>query len=80
MGKYAYEYKKRMIDEKVINKKSYRYIEKEFGVLRGTLFQWIRKDKEGTLNEDNRGKPTKEYDDIEFLKKSYALLKEIRSK
>ena len=48
----------------------------------GTISVWNKKYDEGTLNIDNRGKKKfqREMEDIDILKKSYALLMEIRSK
>mgnify|MGYP002516787103 CR=1 FL=1 len=47
----------------------------------GTVSVWNKKYDEGKLGEDNRGKrkSQQEVEDIEILKKSYALLMEIRS-
>lgn len=59
------------------------YLMKKYGVSHsGTISTWNRKYDEGTLNIDNRGKRKhqQEIEDIDILKKSYALLMEIRSK
>ena len=47
----------------------------------GTVSVWNRKYDEGSLGVDNRGKrkSQQEIEDIDILKKSYALLMEIRS-
>ena len=47
----------------------------------GTVSAWNRKYDEGKLETDNRGKRKiqQEIEDIDILKKSYALLIEIRS-
>lgn len=47
----------------------------------GTVSRWNQEYDEGRLGVDNRGKrkKQKEIEDIEILKKSYALLMEIRS-
>ena len=47
----------------------------------GTVSVWNKKYNEGKLGEDNRGKRKyqQELEDIDILKKSYALLMEIRS-
>ena len=47
----------------------------------GTVSVWNKKYDEGKLGVDNRGKrkTKKEIEDIDILKKSYALLMEIRS-
>ena len=81
MGKVSNEFKLKIVEERVINKKKYTDIEKEYGVLRGTTYSWVRRFKAGTLFQDGRGRGDRDsYDDYEFLKKSLALLKEIRSK
>jgi len=81
MGKHVertYEEKKKMVEEQ-LNGKSYSYISKKYNVRKGTIANWKKKYLEGTLNQDNRGKPKTDIDDVEILKKSYALLMEIRS-
>jgi len=81
MGKISNEFKLKIIEERVINKKTFIEIEQEHGVLRGTAYSWVTRYKKGTLFIDERQKRNKEtFDDYEFLKKSLALLKEIRSK
>ena len=47
----------------------------------GTISRWNQEYDEGRLGMDNRGKrkSQQEVEDIEILKKSYALLMEIRS-
>ena len=82
MAKYSNEFKRKIIEERLINKKSFVDIEREFGVLRGTTFQWVKKFNKGELWLDKRtfNNRQKEIDEYEFLKKSYALLKDIRSK
>lgn len=47
----------------------------------GTISVWNKKYDEGKLGMDNRGKKkyNQELEDIDILKKSYALLMEIRS-
>jgi len=82
MARYSNEFKRKMVEERLINKKGFVEIEREHGVLRGTLFQWIEKFNKGELYLDKRtfNNKQKEIDEYEFLKKSYALLKDIRSK
>lgn len=81
MAKISNEFKLKIVEERIINKKTFIEIEREHGVLRGTAFSWVKRYKAGTLFQDGRGGGEKEsYDDYEFLKKSLALLKEIRSK
>ena len=47
----------------------------------GTISRWNKEYDEGRLGVDNRGKTKsqQEVEDIDILKKSYALLMEIRS-
>jgi transposase-like protein len=82
MARYSNEFKRKMVEERLIHKKGFVDIEREHGVLRGTLFQWIEKFNKGELYIDKRtfSNNQKEIDEYEFLKKSFALLKEIRSK
>ena len=48
----------------------------------GTISRWNKEYDEGILGRDNRGKKKycQEIEDIDILKKSYALLMEISSK
>jgi transposase-like protein len=48
----------------------------------GTVSRWNMEYDKGLLSKDNRGKRKhqKEIEDIDILKKSYALLMEIRNK
>jgi len=81
MGKVSNEFKLKIVEERIINKKTFIEIEQEHHVLRGTAYSWVERYKEGTLFKDRRMVRGKDkYDDYEFLKKSLALLKEIRSK
>lgn len=81
MGKVSNEFKLKIVEQRVINKKTFIEIEQEYGVLRGTAYSWVKRYKAGTLFQDRRGGGKEDkYDDYEFLKKSLALLKEIRSK
>lgn len=84
MGKH----KKWTLDEKVKIVKEFRngatisYLNNKYGISSsGTISDWNKKYENGTLGIDNRGKNKyqREFDDIEILKKSYALLMEIRS-
>lgn len=57
------------------------YLMKKYGIPGwGTVSIWNKKYDEGKLSIDNRGKKIlqKEIEDIDILKKSYALLMEIR--
>lgn len=82
MGKHikrSYEEKKKIVEE-ILSGKPYSYVSNKYDVLPGTIATWKKKYLEGTLNSDGRGRKAQEFDDIEILKKSYALLMEIRSK
>lgn len=83
MGKHmekSYEEKKMIVEEKLAGK-TYSYLCDKYNVSgSGTIANWKKKYLEGTLQIDNRGKPKSEIEDIEILKKSYALLMEIRSR
>ena len=81
--------KQRTYEEKLRIVKEFRsgatipYLNKKYKIpSTHTISTWNKKYDEGTLNVDNRGKRKKqqEIEDIDILKKSYALLMEIRSK
>lgn len=58
------------------------YLNNKYGISgMGTVSRWNQEYDEGILGIDNRGKrkSQKEVEDIDILKKSYALLMEIRS-
>lgn len=81
MGKHikrTYKEKEKIVKE-LIGGASYQYVATKYNVSRlGTIANWKKKYLEGTLNQDNRGKSKKDIEDIDILKKSYALLMEIR--
>lgn len=82
MGKHTkrtYEEKLKIVQE-VLKGRTYSSVSEEYNVRSGTIANWKRKHLEGTLHIDNRGKPKREVEDIEILKKSYALLMKIRKK
>jgi len=83
MAKHTDDFKKFIVEERIIKKKGYVQIEREHGILRGTVYQWVQRFHQGTLfinfREKNKSVSKKEQE-YEFLKKSFALLKEIRSK
>ena len=82
MAKYSDDFKRFIVEERLIQKKPYTQIEREHGILRGTVYLWVKKYQEGTLfinfREKNKSQDRKEQE-YEFLKKSFALLKKIRS-
>ena len=76
MGKH----KKWTLEEKVKIIKDFK--NNKYGISgTGTISRWNQENDEGRLGIDNRGKRKnqREIDDIDILKKSYALLMEIRS-
>jgi transposase-like protein len=85
MGKH----KKRTLEDKVKIVKEFKqgatipYLMRKYGVSNpGTVSIWNQKYDKGILEKDNRGRKKyyQELEDIDILKKSYALLMEIRSK
>lgn len=77
--KRSYEEKKEIVEEQ-ISGSSYAQVSKKYNVRTGTIANWKKKYLNGTLDIDNRGKPKNNINDVEILKKCYALLIEIRSK
>ena len=84
MGKH----KKWTLEDKVQIVKEFKkgatisYLNKKYGISGcGTVSRWNQEYDEGRLGIDNRGKRKykMEIEDIDILKKSYALLMEIRS-
>ena len=85
MGKH----KKWTLDQKIKIVKEFKsgatisYLNNKYGISGfGTVSRWNQEYDKGILGQDNRGKRkyNKELEDIEILKKSYALLMKIRSK
>ena len=84
MGKH----KKWTLEDKVQIVKEFKkgatisYLNKKYGISGcGTVSRWNQEYDEGRFGIDNRGKRKSkmEIEDIDILKKSYALLMEIRS-
>ena len=84
MGKH----KKWTLEQKVKIVKEFKkgatisYLNKKYGISGcGTVSRWNQEYDEGRLGIDNRGKRKSkmEIEDIDILKKSYALLMEIHS-
>jgi transposase-like protein len=83
MAKYTNEFKQLIVEERLLKRKTLQQIEIEHGVLRSTTHTWVKRYREGTLFINKRtisDRRIKEEMEYEFLKKSFALLKEIRSK
>lgn len=83
MGKH----KKWTLEQKIEIVKEFKkgasipYLCNKYGISgTGTVSRWNKEYDQGTLNVDNRGRKIQEVEDIEILKKSYALLMEIRNK
>lgn len=79
----------RTLEEKIKIVKEFKsgssisYLNKKYDIPgTGTISEWNKKYDAGILSINNRGKRKnqQEIEDIEILKKSYALLMEIRSK
>ena len=80
MGKHthrSYELKKEIVVKK-LDGHTYSALSKEYNVLPSTIANWKRKYLEGTLHLDRRGRKPHVIEDVEILKKSYALLMKIR--
>lgn len=84
MGKH----KKWTLDDKVKIVKEFKngvtisYLNNKYGISgNGTVSRWNQEYDEGRLGVDNRGKKKSQQgiENIDILKKSYALLMEIRS-
>jgi len=82
------KHKKWTLEQKIVIVKEFKsgatitYLNNKYGVSgTGTISRWNEEYDKGILSQDNRGKNNiQEIEDIDILKKSYALLMEIRSK
>ena len=82
MGKHTkrtYSEKEKIVLE-ILSGRSYSSVSRKYNIRSGTIANWKRIYLEGNLNKDNRGRRSEEAEDVEILKKSYALLMKIRSK
>ena len=82
MGKH----KKRTIEEKKQIVEEFKegatisYLCKKYNISGcGTVSRWNSEFDKGILGKDDRGRKKEEMEDLDILKKSYALLMEIRS-
>lgn len=76
--KWTYEEKLKIVKE-FRNGATISYLMKKYNIPSwGTVSKWNEKYENGTLKQDNRGRKKVEIEDIDILKKSYALLMEIR--
>lgn len=82
------KYKKWTLEQKVKIVKEFKkgatisYLNSKYGITStGLISTWSKKYDEGKLGVDNRGKRKSQQviEDIDILKKSYALLMEIRT-
>ena len=78
----------RTLEEKIKIVKEFKqgatisYLNKKYNISgMGTISRWNQEYDKGILGRDNRGKrkEQQEIEDVDILKKSYALLMEIRS-
>ena len=77
--KWTLEEKEKIVKE-FRNGATISYLMKKYDISSwGTISTWNKKYETGTLGNDNRGRKKQEIEDIDILKKSYALLMEIRS-
>lgn len=54
MGKISNDFKLKIVEERIINKKTFIETEQEHQVLRGTAYSWVKRYKAGTLFQDGR--------------------------
>lgn len=77
--KWTLEQKEKIVKE-FKNGATISYLMKKYEISSfGTISKWNQKYDKGILGKDNRGRKKQEIEDIEILKKSYALLIKIRN-
>lgn len=77
--KWTLEEKEKIVKE-FKNGATISYLNNKYGISGfGTVSRWNKEYEDGTLGQDNRGRKKQEIEDIEILKKSYALLIKIRN-
>lgn len=77
--KWTIEQKKKIVKE-FKEGATIPYLNNKYGISGcGTISRWNSEFDKGILGRDNRGRKKQEIEDIEILKKSYALLMKIRS-
>lgn len=77
--KWTIEQKKQIVKE-FKEGATISYLNNKYGISGcGTVSRWNNEFDKGILGRDNRGRKKQEIEDIDILKKSYALLMKIRS-
>lgn len=77
--KWTLEEKEKIVKE-FRNGATISYLMKKYNISGcGTVSRWNQEFEKGTLGQDKRGRKKKEIEDIDILKKSYALLIKIRN-
>ncbi len=77
--KWTLEDKEKIVKE-FRNGATISYLMKKYDISGwGTVSRWNQEYEKGTLKQDNRGRKKQEIEDIDILKKSYALLIKIRN-
>ena len=76
---YPLEEKEKIVKE-FRNGATISYLMKKYNISGfGTVSRWNQEFEKGTLGQNNRGRRKQEIEDIDILKKSYALLIKIRN-
>lgn len=77
--KWTLEEKEKIVKE-FRNGATISYLMKKYNISGfGTVSRWNQEFEKGTLGQNNRGRRKQEIEDIDILKKSYALLIKIRN-
>ena len=77
--KWTLEEKEKIVKE-FRNGVTISYLMKKYNISGfGTVSRWNQEFEKGTLGQNNRGRRKQEIEDIDILKKSYALLIKIRN-
>lgn len=76
--KYSIEFKKEIVEEKIIKGKSYAVLSRKYGIPKGTINTWVyqyKKNNHQTLSK-KRGRPNK--DQAIDYKERYEILKKFQ--
>lgn len=77
--KWTLEEKEKIVKE-FRNGATISYLMKKYNISGfGTVSRWNQEFEKGTLGQNNRGRKKQKIEDIDILKKSYALLIKIRN-